>query len=72
MHLPILVTDVGDLAEMVPNDKVGLVVKPTIKEIENGLNILSDQENLNRFRAGIQEEKKRFEWDTLCDNLDAL
>ncbi|MGB1103182.1 MAG: glycosyltransferase [Crocinitomicaceae bacterium] len=72
MHLPIFVTNVGDLAEMVPNDKVGLVVEPVISSIVNGLSKMAVEEELKKYRMGVINEKKRFEWDTLCDNLDAL
>ena len=72
MDLPILVTNVGDLAEMVPNDKVGKVTSTEIKEITQGLLEMSNPLNLDHYVQGIQEEKKRFEWSALCENLDLL
>lgn len=72
MELPILVTNVGDLANMVPHNKVGQVVEKNISAITEGMQVLSDPDKLNAFKKGIQEEKKRFEWSYLCDNLDQL
>ncbi len=71
MELPILVTDVGDLATMVPDGKVGRVVKPENTDaITNAMVEMIQPDNLKLYREGIAEEKKRFEWSVLCDNLD--
>ena len=72
MNLPMLVTNVGDLMNMVPNGKVGLVCENDIKSIANALIDMSNKANLSSFVTGIEEEKKRFEWGRLCDNLDKL
>ncbi len=70
MELPILVTNVGDLATMVPHEKVGQVVEKSIHAITEGMEKMATTANLNRYKAGIEEEKKRFEWNKLCDELD--
>lgn len=72
MNLPILVTNVGDLAEMVPDGRVGIVTSPDVRSIIEGLKKVAQPEHLPAYVKGIQEEKKRFEWKMLCDNLDAL
>lgn len=73
MGLPILVTNVGDLANMVPDGKVGRVVAPeNTMAITNAMKEMTKLTTLLDYRAGIAEEKKRFEWSVLCDNLDQL
>jgi D-inositol-3-phosphate glycosyltransferase len=72
MELPVLVTDVGDLANTIPHQKAGLVVQPNIASITKGLNEMAQSKNLLHFRKGMRDEKHRFEWATLCDKLDQL
>jgi glycosyltransferase involved in cell wall biosynthesis len=72
MELPILVTNVGDLANMVPHDKVGRVSDINISAIAENLNIMAQPTVMKQYRIGIKEEKKRFEWSVLCDKLDTL
>lgn len=72
MELPMLVTKVGDLATMVPHGKVGLVSGVSNEEIEMSLNEMANPQQLEKFREGIKEEKKRFQWSVLCDKLDQL
>jgi glycosyltransferase involved in cell wall biosynthesis len=64
---PILVTDVGGLAEIIPNGKVGYVVRPDSKEISNALcDFLINKPD---FFIGIQEEKKKYGWDRLLETI---
>lgn len=73
MELPILVTNVGDLATMVPNNKVGKVVSPDNNQaIVDAMTEMSVPAQISHYKTGIAEEKKRFEWSVLCDNLDQL
>lgn len=70
LELPILVTNVGDLPNMVPHQKVGLVCAPNVDSIAAHLTEMVEAENLKKFQTGIRDEKSRFEWSVLCDNLD--
>ena len=72
MNLPMLVTNVGDLMNMVPDGKVGLVCENDIESISEALIKMNNTESLQAFAENIELEKKRFEWGTLCDNLDKL
>ena len=72
LELPMLVTNVGDLANMVSHDKVGQVCESNIEAIAAALAKMNDQKALDKYLTGVKEEKKRFEWSVLCDNLDAL
>lgn len=72
MELPILVTNVGDLANMVPHDTVGRVSEVNIPAITENLFKMADKTSLARYKTGIREEKSRFEWAVLYDNLNSL
>ena len=67
--VPMLVTNVGGLPEIVPDGKVGLVCKPTVEDIVEGLNRVYAEGVLPNLIANFPEEKKRFSWATMCDKL---
>lgn len=58
---PMLVTNVGGLAEIIPDGKVGYVVKPDSKEIADVL--IDFLEKKPDFSLGIKEEKKKYSWE---------
>lgn len=64
---PMLVTNVGGLAEMVPDGVCGYVVAPDPDTIaaalENFVTVRPD------FSAGLREEKRKYSWETFCNNL---
>ncbi len=68
---PMVVTDVGGLAEIVPDGKCGYVVAPEPGAIARAINdfFSGDEE---RFRAGIEEQKKSYSWDRLTEALRTL
>jgi glycosyltransferase involved in cell wall biosynthesis len=61
-HTPMLVTNVGGLAEIVPNHKVGYVCEQNENEISDCLNDFIENNRYNQFRDNIKSEKHRFEW----------
>lgn len=67
--VPMLVTNVGGLPEIVPDGKVGLVCKPTVEDIVEGLNRVYAEGVLPSLIANFPEEKKRFSWAAMCDKL---
>jgi len=70
--IPMLVTNVGGLAEIVPHGKVGYVTERNPDEIATQI---ADFYNNNReaeFIANIKIEKKRFSWSTLTDGISRL
>ena len=66
---PMIVTDVGGLAEIVPDDKVGYVCKPTAEGVANAIEELYEGDNLARFADNIVQERRRFSWRAMCDKL---
>ena len=68
---PMLVTDVGGLAELVPHERAGVVVAPNVPAIRDGLKQLM-QGDLSRFDAGIAEEKKKLGWERMVMAVDRV
>jgi glycosyltransferase involved in cell wall biosynthesis len=71
---PMLVTDVGGLAEIVPNGKAGYVVQPLAAEIANALADFYEHktEREPAMTEGCRDEKKRFLWDSFADGIEGL
>lgn len=72
MHfdVPMVVTDVGGLSQIVRDGVTGLVVRPEVEAIAQGVeNALARREEL---RANFADEKKRFGWDAAADALQEL
>ncbi len=67
---PMVVTNVGGLAEAVPDGKVGYVVPPDPAAIaEAVLQFFADPQTAARMQSGLREEKMRFSWDAFVDML---
>lgn len=66
---PMIVTDVGGLPEIVPDDRVGYVAPTTVDGIIEAIESLYQGDNLERFRKNIVKERKRFSWSTMCDKI---
>ncbi len=66
---PMLVTDVGGLAELIPNGKVGYVVKLTARAIANALVDFYEHRREAEFTAGVREQKKQFSWNEMVKAL---
>jgi glycosyltransferase involved in cell wall biosynthesis len=68
-EVPMLVTRVGGLPEMVPHGKVGYVVEPEPKEISKAIAEFFKEGREKAYRENIKEEKKRFTWQKLVNAL---
>lgn len=66
---PMLVTDVGGLAEIVPDGKVGYVVKPDVSDIADALVDFVDNHQASDFHEGIVEEKNKYQWNNMTAAL---
>jgi len=69
---PMLVTNVGGLAEIVPHGKVGYIVNPDEKEIANALVDFYENERFNDFTANIVLEKEKYSWSKMTDTINNL
>ena len=65
---PMLVTNVGGLADTVPNNKVGIVVEPNVEAIAQGIAKLYEN-GASYYIPNIIEEKKKYSWETMARNF---
>jgi len=66
-EVPMLVTNVGGLPEMVSHGKAGYVVNPDPKEIADSIADYFSKGLEQEFTAYIREAKKRFTWKNLVE-----
>ena len=68
---PMLVTNVGGLADTVPHDKVGLVVEPNVKAIAKGI-IQLYEKGVDHFLPNLITEKKKYSWKQMRQSFLTL
>ncbi len=69
---PMLVTDVGGLAEIIPDQKAGYVVVPDELNISNAIVDFFKNNRKTEFEEGVVAEKERFSWDKMTQIIDDL
>ena len=69
---PMLVTNVGGLAEIVPHNKVGYVCDINTKDIADCIVDFYDNNKEKQFSGNTKTEKKRFTWKELVDGIEKL
>ncbi len=62
---PMIVTNVGGLAEVVPDGKVGFVAEPTPTSIADAVLKFYAPNSLPDLHQNILQEKKKYSWDTI-------
>jgi len=68
-HNPMLVTDVGGLAELVPHNKVGYATSTDIKEIADAILDFYENKREAEFVENIKTERLRFTWESMIAKL---
>jgi len=68
---PMLVTNVGGLPDLVPDDKVGLVCEPNPRSIAEHI-IQLYQLGEDHFLPHLREEKKKYGWNVLVNTIKDL
>ncbi len=66
---PMLVTNVGGLAEIVPDGKVGYVVEPDAAQIADALVDFFENSRQDQFTEGILSEKKQYAWSNMTRSV---
>ena len=66
---PMLVTNVGGLAEIVPHGKVGYVTKPDAADIADALVDFVENRSEADYREGILQEKAKYAWNNMTAAL---
>lgn len=69
---PMLVTDVGGLAELIPDGEVGYVTKAQPRAIADALVDFYQNQREAQFTAGVRERKKQFSWSEMVVALKAV
>ncbi len=69
---PMLVTDVGGLAEIVPNGKVGYVVDVDAGKIADALVDFFENKNSAIFVENIKTEKLKYAWEKMTMTINGL
>lgn len=67
-----IVTNVGGLEEMCPDEKVGYVVKPDPKAIANAIQRYFRETDIPNMIENIKKEKQKYSWKILGDNIFKL
>ena len=70
--VPMIVTDVGGLPEIVPDGRVGYVCRPDAASIARALERIYEAGALDRMRIDIPEERRRFSWEEMCNRITEL
>jgi D-inositol-3-phosphate glycosyltransferase len=66
---PMLVTNFGGLAEIVPNEKCGYVVRTSVSEISEKIITYFSQNKEEEFTQNVRIEKKKYEWTEFINVL---
>tara|TARA_B110001450_G_scaffold103492_1_gene98005 strand:- start:2417 stop:3547 length:1131 start_codon:yes stop_codon:yes gene_type:complete len=69
---PMLVTNVGGLAEIVPDNKVGYVTSKNPSDIAGAIVDFYNNNKEQEFTKNTISEKKRFTWESLIDGIESL
>jgi glycosyltransferase involved in cell wall biosynthesis len=67
-EIPMLVTNVGGLAAMVPDDKVGLVASPDAESIAQKIALFFET-GTSHYLPHIKDEKKKYSWKKMVNAL---
>ena len=69
---PMLVTNVGGLAEIVPHGKIGYVIEPDSQQIADALCDFFEHHRESDYEANIAEEKKKYSWQKFVEAIHQL
>ena len=69
---PMLVTNVGGLAEIVPNGEVGYVTAVDPQAIADALADFCAREDSECFRMGIEEERQKYSWSRMLQTIKSV
>lgn len=70
--VPMVVTAVGGLREMVPHDVVGRLCESGARSVADAIAACYEGGNLERYREGVRREKVRFSWSATADRIEEL
>lgn len=73
LETPVICTDVGGLAEVVPEGRAGFVVPPDdVSALAAAVARFYDEGWEERLRAGVREERRKYSWESMAAAVEAL
>lgn len=69
---PMIITNVGGLAEFVPDGKTGYVVEPDEKLIAAAIGKFYSENKESEFSVFASEEKKKYSWGKMVEAIDEV
>ena len=69
---PVIVTNVGGLAEIVSDGQVGYVVEPDALSIAQAIEKIYEPDHLKQMSENMMMEKHRFSWEYFTEQLEKL
>ena len=69
---PMIVTDVGGLSEIIPDKKVGFVVKTNSKAIADAIYAFYDQNLESEFVNNVMVEKEKYSWKRMTEAVNEV
>ena len=72
-EVPIITSNVGGLAEVIPHEKAGLIVPPNDSSaLAKAIIRYFSDEMQDELTRGVKQQKKRFGWDRLLDAIESV
>lgn len=71
-EVPMLVTNVGGLKDIIPHGKVGYVTDTNSESVANSMVDFFEKERANEFKQNLIEEKKKYHWDRMVSAIENL
>jgi glycosyltransferase involved in cell wall biosynthesis len=69
---PMIITNVGGLAEFVPDGKVGYIVEPAETAIATAILKFYDEKKEDEFSANAAVEKLKYSWGKMVDAIEEV
>jgi len=69
---PMITTNVGGLAEIVPDGKVGFVTNPVVKEIADAIVRFFSDKKESEFTENLKTEKQKYSWERMIEAIEGL
>lgn len=67
--LPMIVSNVGALPDMVSNEKLGLVVEPDLSDFSSAINRFIEDNLSQKYTGNFAEEKQKFSWHSFNEEI---
>ncbi len=70
--LPMIITNVGGLSELVPHGEAGWVCEPTPQALAESIIAMYESGRLELMRSNIHTLKQQFSWPSMVKALEAV